>query len=309
MSHTEETLVLGDSMHLVATCTTPDLPAHQAGTPAPLVVLLTNSGVIPRTGPNRMNVHLARHFAQLGIPSVRFDLSGLGDSSRPVDPQPMMTQWITDCRAVMDHAEQRHGCSRFLMIGFCSGAEVAHLLGLQDNRLRAALLWDMYAYPTIGSTLRYRWLRVRQLGLAGVTRKVQDRLLKALGLAQPTVSAKSANPPAIPSHPPAKAELMQRLQTLVDRGVSLHFSFAGGNPHWFNHERQFQAMFRGAAFLPHVSFRFLEEADHLLTEGRAQAAFLAMTDDWLKQHVLPGLRHNEQPDQALQGKMRSITAA
>lgn len=295
MSHTEETLVLGDAMHLVATFTTPGTSAAQADTPVPLVVLLTNSGVIPRTGPNRMNVHLARHFARLGIPSVRFDLSGLGDSSRPAEPQPMMAQWISDCRAVMDHAEQRHGCHRFLMIGFCSGAEVAHLLGLQDPRLCAALLWDMYAYPTLGSTLRYRWLRVRQLGLAGVMRKAQGRLLKALGLAKPTVSAKSANPPAIPSHPPAKAELMQRLQTLVDRGVSLHFAFAEGNPHWFNHERQFQAMFHNAPFLSHVSFRFLREADHLLTEGHAQAAFLAMTDDWLKQRVLPGLRPDGQP--------------
>lgn len=280
----EETLVLGDSMHLVATSTTPT--PHG---PVPIVALLTNSGVIPRSGPNRMNVHLARHFAGLGIPSVRFDLSGLGDSSRPAKPKPMMEQWIADCRAVMDHAQRQHGCSHFLMIGFCSGAEVAHLLGLQDPRLRAALLWDMYAYPTLESRLRYQWLRVRKLGLGGLMRKVQGRLSKALGLSQAPVSAKSSNPPAIPSQPPAKADLVQRLQTLVDQGVSLHFSFAEGNPHWFNHDRQFEAMFRGADFLPHVSFRFLREADHLLTEEHAQAAFLSMTDEWLQRRVLPGL--------------------
>jgi len=283
-------MVLGDSMHLVATSTTPTRGASQADAAAPIVALLTNSGVIPRSGPNRMNVHLARHFADLGIPSVRFDLSGLGDSSRPANPKPMMEQWIADCRAVMDHAQQQHGCNRFLMIGFCSGAEVAHLLGLQDPRLRAALLWDMYAYPTLESKLRFMWLRVRKLGVTGVLSKVQGRLFKALGLSQPGVSAKAANPPAIPSQPPAKADLVQRLQTLVDQGVSLHFSFAEGNPHWFNHDRQFQAMFAGAEFLQHVSFRFLKEADHLLTEDRAQAAFLSMTDDWLQQRVLPNLK-------------------
>lgn len=286
----EDTQVLGDSMHLVATTTTPK--ASSDG-PPPLIALLTNSGVIPRSGPNRMNVHLARHFATLGIPSVRFDLSGLGDSSRPANPRPMMEQWIADCRAVMDHAERQHGCARFLMIGFCSGAEVAHLLGLQDERLRAALLWDMYAYPTAGSKLRFLWLRLSKLGFAGLLGKLKGRVLRAMGLSPKLVSRKEANPQAIPSQPPAKAELMQRLQTLVDQGVSLHFSFAEGNPHWFNHEGQFRAMFKGAPFLRHVSFRFLREADHLLTEERAQTAFLSMTDEWLKQRVLPSLKRQD----------------
>ena len=253
-THHEETLVLGDSMHLVATTTTPSTPSSSAADRPPVIALLTNSGVIPRSGPNRMNVHLARHFA------------------------------------VMDHAERQHGCARFLMIGFCSGAEVAHLLGLQDERLRAALLWDMYAYPTTGSKLRYLWMRLSRLGFAGVVGKVRQRISRVLGLSPAPVSRKEATPQAIPSQPPDKAALVRRLQTLVDRGVSLHFSFAEGNPHWFNHEGQFWAMFKGAPFLRHVSFRFLREADHLLTEDRAQAAFLSMTDDWLQQRVLPALK-------------------
>ena len=285
-THHEETLVLGESAHLVATLTT---PAHAGEQPPPIIALLSNSGVIPRSGPNRMNVHLARRFADLGIPSVRFDLSGLGDSSRPANPKPMMAQWLADCRAVMDHAEQRHGCSRFVMIGFCSGAEVAHLLGLQDPRLRAALLWDMYAYPTLGSKLHFLAYRLRKLGLSGLVRKASDRIQRSLGLRAAPTSAKAATPPAIPSQPPDKAELMQRLQTLVDQGVTLHFSFGEGNPHWFNHEGQFWSMFKGAPFLKEVSFRFLREADHLLTESRAQRAFLDMTDEWLRQRVLPAL--------------------
>lgn len=284
--HPEDTLVLGESAHLVATLTT---PTRAGGHPPPVIALLSNSGVIPRSGPNRMNVHLARRFADLGIPSVRFDLSGLGDSSRPAKPKPMMAQWLADCRAVMDLAEQRHGCARFLMIGFCSGAEVAHLLALEDPRLRAALLWDMYAYPTLGSRLHHLAYKMRKLGPGGLLRKVQDRVQRTLGIKQAPVSSKTATPPAIPSQPPDKAELMQRLQTLVDQGVSLHFSYAEGNPHWFNHEGQFRAMFKGAPFLQHVSFRFLREADHLLTEESAQRAFLGMTEDWLRERVLPAL--------------------
>ena len=55
----EQTLILGAENHLVATLT----PAVQTGSGAPrCVAVLTNSGVIPRSGPHRMNVHLARRF-------------------------------------------------------------------------------------------------------------------------------------------------------------------------------------------------------------------------------------------------------
>lgn len=284
MTCSEETLVLGDSNHLVATITTPDnLPE---GAP-PVVALLTNSGVIPRSGPNRMNVHLARQFAGQGVRSVRFDLSGLGDSSRPAQPKPMMEQWIEDCRAIMDHIERQHGPTSFLMIGFCSGAEVAHLLALQDDRLRAALLWDMYTYPTLSSRLRYQLFRLQRLGWRGLLRKVRDRVMR---LIRPgSVAVKRAQPQAIPANPPDREELTRRLEALTRKGVVLHFSFGEGNPHWFNHAGQFRAMFRHAPFLQHVSFRFLREADHLMAARSAQVAFLEMTQDWFEKRVRPAL--------------------
>lgn len=284
MTCTEETLVLGDSHHLVATVTTP--ANTSTGTPT-VVALLTNSGVIPRSGPNRMNVHLARQFADMGIRSVRFDLSGLGDSSRPAQPKPMMEQWIADCQAIMDHIESQQGDTRFLMIGFCSGAEVAHLLALKDERLRAALLWDMYAYPTLASRLRYQLFRLQRLGWLGLLRKVRDRVQRVIWPG--SVSAKPARPPAIPSSPPEREELSRRLEALTQKGVVLHFSFGEGNPHWFNHDGQFRAMFRHAPFLQHVSFRFLREADHLMATSRAQTAFLQMTRDWFNERVRPAL--------------------
>lgn len=288
MSLTEETLVLGDSNHLVATSTTPG--QHTAQGPA-VVALLTNSGVIPRCGPNRMNVRLAREFAAMGIPSIRFDLSGLGDSSRPAQPKPMMEQWLADCQAIMDEAERRHGCNRFLMIGFCSGAELAHLLAMQDKRLRAALLWDMYAYPTLRSRMRFLIFRLQRVGWPGGLEKLRSRVSRLInpGSAKQT----PAKPQAIPYSPPDKAELTRRLDALTDQGVILHFAFAEGNPHWFNHHGQFRAMFRGAAFLRHVSFRFLHEADHLMTSGEAQHAFMTMTRDWLMERVLTALNRRQ----------------
>jgi hypothetical protein len=38
------------------------------------------------------------------------------------------------------------------------------------------------------------------------------------------------------------------------------------------------------------NLRFLQVSDHLITTHMAQQAFLAMTDDWLRQRVLPSMR-------------------
>ena len=85
----EQTLILGVERHLVATLTA--ATPSGAGSPR-CVAVLTNSGVIPRSGPHRMNVHLARRFAEMGIPSIRFDMSGLGDSRRSSGTLPVVQQ-------------------------------------------------------------------------------------------------------------------------------------------------------------------------------------------------------------------------
>ena len=170
----EQSFTLGDGGHLVATMTLPSLPA--SGGPAPMA-LLTNSGVISRVGPHRMNVHLARSLAAKGIASIRFDMSGIGDSRRSSGVASQMEQWVLDTRAVMDFAQRRTGCDRYFMVGFCSGAEVAHRTALVDERLGAVLLWDLYAYPTFQSRIRIALFKLQRYGLAVVLRKL-GRMLR-----------------------------------------------------------------------------------------------------------------------------------
>jgi pimeloyl-ACP methyl ester carboxylesterase len=287
----EHTLTLGIEHHLVATFTPADPGTDSA--PPPLVAVLTNSGVIPRSGPHRMNVHLARRLAAQGIPSVRFDMSGLGDSRRTASTLPVVEQWVADTRSVMDAAQARFGCARFLMIGFCSGAEVAHLVALEDPRLRAILLWDLYAYPTLGSRTRTFFYKLRRAGVGGSLRKAAERLLgRFRSPATETDGGNgNANGRAVEvSLVPPKALFAQRIQTLSDGGVELLFVYCGGEPEWFNHPGQFKGMFGGFAFHDKVAFNHLEVSDHLITTRTAQHAFLNMTDDWLRSRVLPANR-------------------
>ncbi|MDE2400633.1 MAG: alpha/beta hydrolase [Burkholderiales bacterium] len=281
----EQTLILGAEKHLVATLT-PSAP-RSANTP-PCVAVLSNSGVIPRSGPHRMNVHLARRFAQMGIPSIRFDMSGLGDSQRSSGTLPVLTQWVADTRTVMDAAQSHFQCNRFFMVGFCSGAEVAHLVALEDPRMRAAVLWDLYAYPTLQSRLRTFLYRLQRAGLLGLARKLQARLQQAMHRTDQAAPDNSLGQRAIEaSQVPPREEYARRIQTLVDGGVELLVAYCGGEPEWFNHADQFRNMFSGHDFIDRVAVSYLSDCDHLLTRREAQQAFSDMTVQWLQQRVLP----------------------
>jgi hypothetical protein len=286
----EHTQILGSDKHLVATFTPATTSAPEG---VPVIALLTNSGVIPRSGPHRMNVHLARRLAAMGIPSVRFDMSGLGDSRRTDSSLPVVEQWVADTRSVMDAAQQRFGCAKFLMIGFCSGAEVAHLVALEDPRLRAILIWDLYAYKSLQTHIRTTLFRLRRAGVGGLLRKIGERLAGALPRRRPR-EHEVGRAVEVNMVPPLNV-FAQRIQKLVDGGVELLFVYCGGEPEWFNHAGQFRSMFGRYPFYDRLGFHYLTVSDHLITTASAQQAFLAMTDDWIGRQVLPAVRAPAQP--------------
>ena len=278
----EYSVIMGAEDHLVATLT----PATPTGpSPARVAAVLTNSGVIPRSGPHRMNVHLANRFAAMGIPSIRFDLSGLGDSRRFGGTLPGDEQWVADTRAAMDLAQSRFGCERFFMVGFCSGAEVAQSLALTDPRLRAITLWDAYSFPTIQSRLRTWVLRARRVGLLTALQRGLSRMLPTLAaVTKRAVQAREAE--AEVSDAPPRHTYANRIQTLVDDGVKLLFLYSAGQPLEFNHRGQFRAMFRRYGFVDKVDFHYLDMSDHLLTQRRAKEQFTNLVVQWLEQRVL-----------------------
>lgn len=285
----ENTFTLGDSNHLVATVATPS--GRVPGDNVPMAVL-TNSGVISRAGPHRMNVHLARRLAVLGIPSIRFDMSGLGDSRRGASALPQIQQWVLDTRTIMDFAQQHTGCTRFFMVGFCSGAEVGYRTALDDERMRAVLLWDMYAYPTVQSSIRTFVFRLRRAGVAGVLRKIVGRLKMRLSGA-PSGAPLDGNQRQLrdiePSRVPPVHEFAGDIQLLCDRGVELMFMFSGGEPDWYNYRRQFRDAFSQHKFVDKIPCELLEISDHLITRRLAQIAFLSEFERWLDARVLPAL--------------------
>lgn len=244
------------------------------GAPRPLGIVLLNAGVLHRIGPGRLNVRIARHLAQHGYTTVRFDLSGLGDSRTPRAAAPHREQAVADIRAVMDDLERAQGLSSFALWGICSGAENGYATALRDDRVAGLFMLDGYAYPTMkGLAIDYA-ARLRALSFEKLERRLR-RLLERPG---PNRSDAAAWGVAPLSRPP-RGGFAADMEVLVGRGVCVEMVFSTNSDYWY--PAQMRDAFRRNGFMEHVSCHHAPDMNHLVTLRASQQRLLALVDDWV----------------------------
>ncbi len=108
-----------------------------------LCLLFLNPGSVRHIGPNRMWVEAARRWAARGVPSLRMDFGGIGES----DGKPLRDiaglyepELLDDIEAAMASARSRLGVRRFVVIGLCSGAFWAFHAAIRNPEVRGAIL-------------------------------------------------------------------------------------------------------------------------------------------------------------------------
>lgn len=107
-------------------------------------VIISNSGLIHKPGPNRLSVTIARQLAAKGIHAFRFDFSGMGDSPLSATIQDGLRSNITEIRCAMDKITAITGIASFALYGLCSAAEVSFRTSLEDERVAGLILVDGY---------------------------------------------------------------------------------------------------------------------------------------------------------------------
>ena len=136
----------GSSANLIGVLTQPDDTKELSNSP---VVLLLNAGLLNRVGPFRLYVVLARILANKGLSSFRLDLSGIGDSQRHEDNRPRGEQHVADIRETIEFLTESKGARSFVVMGICTGADLAHKSIIENQRIRGAICIDGYSYPTL----------------------------------------------------------------------------------------------------------------------------------------------------------------
>jgi pimeloyl-ACP methyl ester carboxylesterase len=275
MSHTERVLAFGASGSLHGVLTEPVPERRIEGAPG---ILFWNVGTNHHIGPHRVYVELARHLAELGFSSLRFDLSGLGDSAASRDDnRPDAERNVSDVEEAMLALKKQRGLSRFVLVGFCSSVDAAHAVGRKHPDVAGVIYLEGYQYRTREYYLRYpkrvldrnRWerlLRLRYPKLFGEPEALNDRSLEA-----ERVYVRDY---------PTQEQFSKDLRGMVERGTKLLFIYSGGDTNYAYRQQLFD--FTDTADLAHkIDLEFYENADHTFFLVRDRERVMRRVSEWL----------------------------
>lgn len=210
-------------------------------------VILLNAGAVPRVGPNRLHVPLARRLASRGDLVLRLDLSGLGDSpARPGAEENVVysDHAIRDVGVAVDWV-RRQGAREIVVVGLCSGAYHAFKAAVAGQPIDAVVpinpltfFWvpgmplDFAAFRVTETAQRYgksvrsaaSWKKLLrgQVDLTRVARIVYER--------GRSLAENRARDVLRRLRVPLKDDLGSELEQLARRGVAMSFIFAGDDP-------------------------------------------------------------------------------
>lgn len=272
----EEPVLFGpDGGMLGLLSTAADVPSR--GT----AVLLFNAGVIHRIGPHRLNVRVARELAAVGLPTLRFDISGSGDSAAAAGALNFRDQAVRDLKIAMDLLGERTGAKRILIFGICSGAVNAFWGAVADPRVVGIMMYDGFWYRARWTTLARMWQRFRAKPFAALTSGIRSRLSRLRRSVAPAAPAaagifqdseENGNPP--------KAEVASLLSALVKRGVSVFVLYGGSILDNYSYQGQFRDAFRGEDFVDKVRCELHRDIDHTIVSQDVQQKLAQLIREW-----------------------------
>ena len=260
---TERALLLSPTESLVGVFT----EAAEADAARPAFVFL-NAGLLHRIGPNRLHVRLARELARCGFASLRFDLSGIGDSGPRRDGLPLRAAAVADTRDALD-ALAAEGLSTFVLAGLCSGADLAFRAALDDHRVVGLVLIDGLPYKTTRAALLEQAKRAQRLIRHGDWHKL-GRMHKLVP--QPAAPAAMGNRDV-----PTRADAAIGLRRLTERGVRVLAIFTEGREYIYS--RQFAHLFPSVR-PDRVRVEFFKDADHTFTLRANQDRLAQVVVEW-----------------------------
>ena len=125
----ERIVKFGQYKNLVGIITKPEIERGKL----PVIIFL-NSGMVPMLGPNRLHVSMARKMTEIGFTSLRFDFAGVGNSTI-IKSRDFEESAINDAMLAMDMLESTEHTRFFVLIGICSGGDIAMKTALVDERI------------------------------------------------------------------------------------------------------------------------------------------------------------------------------
>ncbi len=257
MGYKERVCKFGSHGGLVGIMTAPDGDVGATMSVRPAIVV-SNIGLNHRPGPNRLWATFARRMADHGFVTLRFDMSGLGDSSSRGDKLSAMDRHILDMREAVTYVLQKNQqLSQVALIGLCSGVDPMHAVAAEDPRVSHAMFLDGYHYDTVQHLLN---IRVFKLFQPRYYARAQRRFVCRL----PWEMASGAEDDVLTREYPSKEKFREDLAAMLARGMRIYACFTGGFAHYYSYKDQFFDMLpAGNKLRGKVEVTMFPNADHL----------------------------------------------
>jgi exosortase A-associated hydrolase 1 len=120
--------------------------------PRDVGVLIVTGGPQYRVGSHRQFVGLARSLAAKGIPTLRFDYRGMGDSAGPAKT---FDQCSADLRAAVDTFVTKSSIQNVILLGLCDAASACLIYGYTDSRVVGQVLLNPWVRTDAGLAQAY----------------------------------------------------------------------------------------------------------------------------------------------------------
>ncbi len=262
----ENAHLFGRTQSLVGISCEPEQKQYLAEQPA---LIILNSGILHRMGPNRIYVNLARQIAGAGLLSFRFDFSGVGDSGTREDLLPLGTWMVDEVQQAMTYLSEQYGVREFVLMGICSGADAAFQAACADTRVIGCVSIDGYAHSSTGFLIHSyakQLKRIRSWGklLTGQS-GVWDMFRRNLA-SQMSRGSYEQEHTEDKWEAPSVEKIIGEARALLKRDVALFFIYSSGSPAYYNYLKSFQSRFNEmrSEGLP-MQAEFVDGADHGFT--------------------------------------------
>jgi alpha-beta hydrolase superfamily lysophospholipase len=260
--------------------------------PAPVCAVWLNGGALRHTGPNRMWVEAARRWAVRGVPTVRVDLAGIGDSQgeegRVSNPDLYTSGRTRETLAILDQLTERGLPERYVLGGLCSGAYWSLHAALADMRVAGTLMINLYAFFWSEALVAERDTGNSLSALRGYGwRRLAHRDVRLRHVRMVASSLRPTRLRAGAGHPVERAQSGQielALDTLREQGTQAFLLFSRGEG--LKEQLRRQGVLDRLDRWPNVTLEAIPSTDHM---------FRAL---WLQRHVHASL------DRALERVLR-----
>jgi alpha-beta hydrolase superfamily lysophospholipase len=266
----------------------------------PLAAIFLNAGAVRRIGPNRLWVEAARQAAAAGLPTLRVDLEGIGDSDGDAGRYRDVGEFYRNelggfVSAFLDALEARGYGERFVLAGLCAGGFWAFNAADRDPRAVAALMVNPGAlewHPELVKDRNARKLqRLRRRAWWRRVLRGQIKRKNVVAVARATASQGWHDVTSLPRRVTARGDqrdavavsVERILDRLRDREVRVVMAFSDEEPVHAELERD--GILAHLDRWPNLEMGVLPARDHTLRPIVAQVAVHELLDQELTREL------------------------